>query len=316
MSKPSPVLTIENWIPSEHKYMAPKLNDKGGKSISIISKQTNRSLNISTPLMMTWGISDFVDEKTGESDGRYTISLQFPRDDEKTSSSDTFLSKLKDFENQILDDAVKNSELWFGDDSLSREVIKHMFFPILKYSKNKDTKKVDFSRPPTLRAKVPNYEGWNIEIYDTQANLIFPCENSNMTPMDFVPKLSNVACVLSVSQIWIGGKGFGVMLKLVQCVVKPKLIESVFGKCHILLSNDEIKTLEDQKLPSSTSMETDVEEEEEEVVPVTTVEDSDDEKEGEIETTKPAAATVTVETAVAVPSAVEPVKKKVVRKKV
>jgi hypothetical protein len=45
--------------------MQPKINDRGAKSINIISTQSNRALHISTPLMMTWGISDFVDEKTG-----------------------------------------------------------------------------------------------------------------------------------------------------------------------------------------------------------------------------------------------------------
>lgn len=243
------VLNVNDWKTSEVKYMAPKVNDKGGKSVTIISKQTNRTLNITTPLMMTWGISDYVDEKTGESDGKYSISLVFPNDDYKNEATDAFLQKLKDFENQILDDAVKNSELWFGD-TLNREVIKHMFFPILKYSKNKDTKKIDYSRPPTIRAKVPNYGGkWGIEIYDTQSNLIFPCENPNMTPMDFVPKMSSVACVLGFSQLWVGGKGFGVQLKMIQCVVKPRLVESVYGKCHIALSSDEKNQIESQKLP-------------------------------------------------------------------
>jgi hypothetical protein len=335
MSKPSPVLTIDNWTTSEIKYLAPKVNDKGGKSINVISKQTNRALNISTPLMMTWGISDYVDEKTGESDGKYTISLQFPRDDERTSSTDAFLTKLKDFENQILDDAVKNSEAWFGDDSLSREVIKHMFFPTLKYSKNKDTKKVDYSRPPSIRAKVPNYGGkWSIEIYDTQSNLIFPCEHPDMSPMDFVPKLSSVACVLSFSQIWIGGKGFGIMLKLVQWVVKLKLIESVFGKCHIQLSMDEMKTMDSQKVPDKVTMSVCVDEEEEvtKVAASTEVEDSDEEVDEDVVETAapvpvPAVAVVqaAVETVVEeVPTpplshetvGVEPVKKKVIRKKV
>jgi len=292
MSKTSPVLTIDQWTPSEIKYMAPKVNDKGGKSINVISKQTNRTLHISTPLMLTWGISDYVDEKTGESDGKFNISLQFPRDDERSDATDQFLTKLKDFENQILDDATKNAEHWFGDDSLSREVIKHMFFPILKYSKNKDTKKIDLSRPPSIRAKVPNYGGkWAIEIYDTQANLIFPCENPNMTPLDFVPKLSNVACVMSVSQIWVGGKGFGLQMKLVQCVVKPKLIESVFGKCHIQLSTKEIQTLETQKLPEKAVTAEEDEEEDMNDVPTqaeisTTVADSEDEKEEPVKVVK------------------------------
>ena len=71
------VLSVNDWVPSSVKYMQPKVNDRGGKSINMVSKQTNRSLHISTPLMMTWGIADFVDEK-GESDGKFSMSLNFP----------------------------------------------------------------------------------------------------------------------------------------------------------------------------------------------------------------------------------------------
>ena len=162
MSKPtSIVLNSAEWDTSNIRYMQPKVNERGGKSISIISTQTNRGLSVSTPLMMTWGIADFVDEK-GESDGKFSMSLNFPNEDYKTDGTDAFLSKLKDFENQILDDAVKYSDAWFGED-LSREVVKHNFFPFLKYSKDKLTKKVDPSKPPSIRARVPCYNGkWNL----------------------------------------------------------------------------------------------------------------------------------------------------------
>jgi hypothetical protein len=245
MSSKHVVLTVADWDTSAIKYMAPKVNDKGGKSISLVSKQTNRSLHITTPLLMTWGIADFVDEK-GESDGKYSISLNFPNDEYRTPATDEFLSKLKDFEQQVLNDAVKNSELWWGE-SMSLELCKHTFFPFLKYSKNKDTKKIDYTKPPTIRAKVPNYDGkWGVEIYDTSSKLIFPSENDHLTPMDFVPKLSRVACGLQCTGIWIGGKGWGLTWKMFQCIVKPREVVSVFGKCHISLSTEEKTALESQ----------------------------------------------------------------------
>jgi len=268
------VLNVDDWDTTQVKYMLPKVNDKGGKSINIVSKQTNRSLHISTPLMMTWGIADFVDEK-GEADGKYSISLNFPNDEYKNKQTDDFLEKLKAFENQVLDDAVKNSELWFGEEGMSREVVKHMFFPVLKYSKNKDTKKIDLSRPPSIRAKVPNYNGkWSVEIYDTKENLIFPCENPLVSPCDLVVKLSQVACVLQCTGLWVGGKGFGITWKLVQCVVKPREVVSVFGKCHIRLSADEMQKLDSQKVDDETVTED---------MPIksgvsTAVEDSDDDE--------------------------------------
>ena len=239
------VLSVNEWEPSQIKYMAPKTNDKGGKAINLISKQTNRNLHFSTPLMMTWGISDFVDDK-GESDGKYSISLNFPNEEYKTGPTDAFLKKLKEFENQILDDAVKNSELWWGEE-MSRELCKHTFFPFLKYTKTKDTKKIDLTKPPSIRAKIPFYTGrWGVEIYDTRQNKLFPCDNENLTPMDFVPKLSNVACVLQCGGIWIGGKGWGLTWKMIQCIVKPREIVSVYGKCHIQLSEEDMDIMDKQ----------------------------------------------------------------------
>ena len=248
MSKPSTPIVVSSseWKTSALRYMQPKVNDRGGKSINIISTQSNRSLYVSTPLLMTWGISDFVDEKTGESDGKFSMSLAFPNEVYATPATTDFLAKLKAFENQILDDAVKNSEAWFGEE-MSREVAKHTFFPFLKYSKDKLTKKTDFSKPPTIRAKVPNYNGkWNVEVYDTKRTLLFPCDNDNLTPMDFVPARSNVACVLQCGGLWFGGKGWGITWKLNQCVVKPHVQETVFGQCHIQLSSDDIQNIETQ----------------------------------------------------------------------
>jgi hypothetical protein len=228
--------------------MAPKVNAAKGKSINIISKQTNRSLHIATPLMMTWGISDFVNEE-GESDGKFSISLNFPNDEYRKPSTDDFLQKMKDLENQILDDAVRNCQLWWGE-SMSREVCKHTFFPFLKYSKNKDTKKIDLTKPPSIRAKVPFYDGrWGVEIYDTKMTKVFPSDSSpDLSPADFVQKLSQVACVLQCGGIWIGGKGWGLTWKLIQCVVKPREVVSVYGKCHIQLSEEDRGAIESQKI--------------------------------------------------------------------
>ena len=279
MSKPSApvVLPVSDWVPTSLKYMPPKVNERGGKSINLISTQTNRSLHVATPLMMTWGVSDYVDERTGESDGRFTMSLNFPNADYETPALKDFLAKLKAFENQILDDAVKNSEAWFGE-QMSREVAKHTFFPFLKYSKDKTTKKIDLSKPPSIRAKVPNYGGrWAVEIYDTSSNKIFPCENDNMSPVDFIPKKSNVAAVLQCSGLWFGGKGWGVTWKVVQCVVKPQELVSVFGRCHIQLTDDDIVRMDK---PSAPDAEVDDEEEEAVVAVVSTeVADSDAEEE-------------------------------------
>ena len=227
----SQILSIDQWNPKANKYMPPKLNDKGGKTINVISTQSNRSIHLIMPLMKTWGIADFVDEK-GEPDGKFTMDLNFPLDGSTTPETDEALNKLKEFEENLLNDAVTNSEAWFGKKQ-SREIVEYSYFPFLKYKKNKDTKAIDYSRPPSLKPKVPKYgNDWKIEIYDTNLNLLFPSPN-NITPIELVPKSSNVASVIACGGIWVGGKGWGLTWKVIQLVVKPQVMESVFGKCHI-----------------------------------------------------------------------------------
>ena len=311
------VLDVNAWVPDSIRFTPPKVNDKQGKSINIISNQTGRGLHISSPLMTTWGISDFVDQTTGVSDGKFSISLSFPNQEYATKNSTMFLDKVKAFETAILNEAVKNSELWWGE-KLTLDILKYSFFPILKFPKIKGTKKADMTKSPTLSAKVPFYEKdnrWNVELYDTNGSLIFPCENEEMTPAHFVPKLSNVACVLQCGGIWIGGKGWGVTWKLVQAVVKPKEVVTVFGKCHIKLSEDEKNTIENHDAEA---------EEEVESIPApdpkaqTMVEDSDEEEEPvKSEPVKPVSkpvAPVVVEEKPETPVAVAPVEKKIVKK--
>jgi len=250
MSKNPSVLTISDWDPSNSRFMQPKINDRGGKSVNIISNQTNRGLHISLPFLNTWGISDYVDEKTGESDGKYSLSLSFPNEDYASDATRQTLEKLKAFENFILDSAVKNSEVWWGE-PVSREVAKHTFFPFIKYSRNKDTKKIDLTKPPSIRAKVPFYDGrWNTEIYNTKTQMIYPTDD-NTTPMDHIPSRSQVACVLQCGGIWIGGKGWGLTWKLFQSVVKnnhPQV--SLRGVCSVVIPKEDVESGESE-VPST-----------------------------------------------------------------
>ena len=313
----SPVFTTEEWVPTQIKTLVPKVNDRGGKSIGLISLETNRALQLSTPMMTTWGISDFVDKETGESDGKYSLSLQFPNAEYSKPATDLFLEKLKAFENKVIDEAVAKSEVWF-DEPLSREVLKHSFFPFLKYSKNKDTKKIDPTKAPTLKCKVPYYDSkWGVEIYDTTQKRIFPSEDPTLSPLDFVPKQSKVACVLQCGGIWIGGKGWGVTWKVTQTVVKPRESMSIAGKCHVFLSEDDRVALE--SAPHSSE-----EDEYESSLPVdvkvsepmdTSAPDSDEEQEED--DSAPLAASVAVDSAAAAAAAVASasvVVKKVIKK--
>ena len=229
MSSNPKVVTSGEWDTSAVRYMNPRVSDRGLTTVSVISGQTGSSLYLSTPLIMTWGVSDYVDEKTGESDGKFKMSLAFPGAEYSNKNTDIFLEKLKAFDERVIDDAVVHSEAWFGVEK-SRELVKDAMFPFMKYPKDKITKKIDYTRPPTLSLKVPFYQGqWqNLEIYNTKQELLFPSDNENDTPIDLIPKKSKVACVIQCGGIWTTGKAWGVSWKLSQCVVKPSENATIF----------------------------------------------------------------------------------------
>ena len=250
MASKNIVLTVNDWNVPDIKYMAPRINNVGGKSISVISNQTGRMLHLSCPMMMTWGIDQGMDDK-GESSGKYKLAMNFPNENECTANTDEFLNKMKTFQDQIIDDAVKNSEVWWGKKK-SRELCEDAFFPFLKYRKNKDTGVLDTTRPPSMYAKVPFYDGkWGVEIYDAAGKIMFPCENEDMTPIDFIPKLSRVACGLKCTGIWIGGKGWGLTWNLFQCIVKPPAVMTVMGRCQIQLSDEDRDALKSDTAPAA-----------------------------------------------------------------
>jgi hypothetical protein len=279
-------------------------------------------------MMTQWGITDFVNKETGESDGNYSMSYQFPSEEYRKPATDIALEKFKTFENKIIDLAVTHSETWF-DESLSREVLKHSYFPFLKYPKNKDTKKIDFTKAPTMKCKIPYYDSkWGLEIYDTEQVRIFPSDDPNLTPLDFVPKQAKVACVLQCGGIWIGGKGWGVTWKVTQLVVKPRENMSIVGKCHVFLSDDDRAALESSSCANGDEEEEDEVESRPNEVKVaepmdTSVPDSDDEQDSATVSDNVAAAAVPVvkkvvkkaDSGAAVASSA-PVVKKIVKKKV
>lgn len=287
------------------RYSAPKANASGGKSVNILNKDTKSGLRLACPLMLTWGAADFVDPKTGVSNGKYDLSLQFPSEEYKTEDSSAFLKNMIAFEAKIKEDALTNSKEWFGKVHKNAEVVDALWSPILKYSKDKVSGEPDLSKAPTMRVKIPIWEGvWKCEIYDEDENKLFPSDNSS--PIEFLQKGTNVATLIQCGGIWFANGKFGVTWKLIQAVVqKPRA--SLAGSCFIKL-----KPSDKAKLKSSVAPVADVCDDDD--APISAeVEDSDDE-----ETPVPVVPVPVVPEPLQVPVEVseEPKKKKIVKKKV
>jgi hypothetical protein len=229
------------------KYTSIKANDKGGKSLNILNKNTNMGLRLTTPLMLTWGASDFVNTE-GTGNGKYEMSLQFPQDEYANDDCNSFLKNLIGLEKKIKEDALIYSKDWFGKTHKSIDIIEELFTPMLKYTKIKGTSEFDYNKKPTLRLKIPQWDNaWKCEIYDEDGETLFPNkENQNISPLDYLKKGVMLAAVIQCGGIWFTNGKFTVTWKLLQAVVqKPKA--SINGQCLIKLKasdKEKLKTIE------------------------------------------------------------------------
>lgn len=247
MASSKTILSGVDFTPSSDiKYSKPKVDARGGKSVGILNAANNTATYISTPLMLTWGINEFVDDKTGRVS--YDMALQFPSDEYAKEDTTNFMNNMIDLEKKIKADAITNAKEWFGKAKMSEDAVDALWTPMLKYPKDKNTLEPDTTRAPTLKVKIPYWEGeWKTELYNLDQRAIFPDpDGSAITPKDLIGKGSHVAVVLQCGGLWFANGKFGITWKLLQGVVKPR--ETMKGKCHIFLSSEDKARMEAQKV--------------------------------------------------------------------
>lgn len=220
-------------------YGEPTINKSGGKAVKVMSNGS--SLLLSTHSMLTWGMQEYIDESSGRKS--YSMSLQF-EDDEQSKQ---FLENLKAFESKLKADCVKYCKKWMNKGSLSPEVADALFHPILNYPKDKNTGEPDYDRNPTIKIKMDCWDDkFTFEIYDVKGDPLFqPGTKEDIHPLELITKLSKVMTIIRCGGLWFANGKFGCTWRLVQSVVKPR--ETLTGKCHIHISKDDIKQMEEQQ---------------------------------------------------------------------
>jgi hypothetical protein len=199
--------------------------------------------------MLTWGVSEFTDDKTGKVS--YDLALQFPTAGFETPATKKFIANMAAFEKKIKEDAIANSKEWFSKPKMTADAVDALWTPVLKYPKNKDTLEADTTRAPTLKVKLPFWDNtWKeLELYDTDMSPIFPDPmNPALSPKDLIAKGSHIAVSIQCGGIWFANGKFGVTWKLFQAIVKPKM--SLKGKCHIKLDEEEKTKIVAQVVPT------------------------------------------------------------------
>jgi hypothetical protein len=224
------------------KYSKSKVNSSGGKSVGVVNAHTGQSLFMGTPLLMTWGIQEFVDEKTKKVS--YDMALQFPSEEYQSADSKAFLEAMVAFEKKLKADALVNSKDWFAKPKMTPDAVEALFTPVLKYPVDKTTCERDLSKAPTMKIKVPfwNNKWEGIEVYDADKVCLYPSSNPSVSPKDLITKQSHVVTMIQCGGVWFANGKFGVTWRLVQGIVQPRL--SMRGRCHLSLTPSETVKLQ------------------------------------------------------------------------
>jgi hypothetical protein len=225
-------------------YGVPKVSDRGNKSIALLYKGT--PLTLQFPLMLTWGLNERVDDKTGNVS--YDLALQFQPN--KSKSVETFLEKLKLLQNKLYNDTVANSKDWFGKTKLSREVTEAQCWPILKYPKLENSDECDYTRMPTVKIKAPFWAGkFNFELFDSDGKALFlpPKDGQDLSttpqgdksPMEFIPKGTHMTGIIRCGGIWYAGGRWGVTWRLQQAKCRKPIHLVGSGTCQMEDDSDD-----------------------------------------------------------------------------
>jgi hypothetical protein len=247
MSSSMQITSAKKFNPEQVKYKPPTTNTRGGKDVKVQLNGSNLVLQV--PLMLTWGLNE------RDNDGRmsYDVSLQF--EPNKYPAQERALDNMKTFENKLLTDGVTNSKAWFGKTKMTKEVVEAMMWPILKYPKMKDgSGEPDYSRNPTMKLKVPYWEGvHNVELYDMAGQIQYrapkdgywDADRNTGTPMALMPKATHLTGLIQCTGLWFAGGRFGCTWKLLQAKLQQPVRLVGSGVCHIVDDSDDEDALAD-----------------------------------------------------------------------
>jgi hypothetical protein len=231
---------------SKFKYSEIKTLQSGSKSIYV--NYGSQKLRVQTPVMfMPYGIGEGFEDKTiknpevkKNSEKKYDVTISFKGVDEN-SKIQTFLDKMKEIEQEIIDKAFDNREAWFKDDyDGNKGFVARMFSPMIKIDKDKKTGKVVGKYPPTFRAKIP-YDGENDKFTFDALDM----ENNEIDFKEVLPKLKGgkTQLIIEMASIWIAGGKYGLTWK----VVSGKFQPSMMNKMVFLEDSDTEKAVKEEE---------------------------------------------------------------------
>ena len=129
-----------------------------------------------------------------------------------------------------------------------------LYNPVVKVSKDKETGEPDGKYPPTVKVKIPNYDGkWGCDIYDDKKNELKP---SPEELKDMISKGTKVQALIRCTGVYFAAGKYGVTWRVTQLKIFKS--SSLKGYAFVDDSDDEdIVEVDEQSKVSSIEKELD-----------------------------------------------------------
>ena len=192
--------TITKNIPSKVEYGEVTTNKYGGRNCKV--KYEGKDFLLQTPRMrLPYGLSVYQDPEDKSKPPRYSLDFSFSGY-ELDEDGNPGQQKIRDFyelcqgfEERLVQEAFKNSSSWLNMEEANEGVARALTRDLLRFSKDKETKKKTTKWPPTLKAKVGFWEGkFTVKAYDEDKNLIDDLST-------FVVKGTEAVAILKLYQV-------------------------------------------------------------------------------------------------------------------
>lgn len=191
---------------------AVEITDKDGKKTTVGKKAFVNysggrfSMQTATNMRVPFGLNVY-DQSNPP---KYSINLSFNGYQDNPDVK-AFYEAIQGLDKFIVDEAVKNSEAWFGKKK-SREVLEEFYTPSLKFGKKDDY-------PPTMKLNLRKLaDGFETKFYDIKGK-----PYKSMPIEEMLMKGTQVTCLINCADVWIAGTGkFNLRWNVEQIVIHKR----------------------------------------------------------------------------------------------
>jgi len=170
----------------------------------------------------------FADQKN-EKNGKYSIRVSLDNYTTEGHPDNDFYKILTELDRMILKEGQKNALAWFKKKTISEELIKEIYNPMVKFSTDRETGETTDKYPPTFTFKIVQrddkilckcYDG-NSKSKNDELNVNVK-EEENYKQLDsLLKKKSKVKMLLRCNGIWVVGGKFGCTWRADQIMITP-----------------------------------------------------------------------------------------------